>query len=134
MLCYKKKKITCAAKQLRTRQLFEMLSYPAYSANNSLYNKDYTFSPSIALTAFSRVIYASFFSRWLDKCTHKLHLKIHWVLPSSSRMKYTTVTIPSLSQPNTLPINTLWCLAKKNLSAGTLGFVPKQSGLVFNIV
>lgn len=61
--CYvtRKKKITCAAKQLRTLQLFEMVSYPLYSANNSLYNKDYTFSPSITLTAFSRVIYASFF-------------------------------------------------------------------------
>lgn len=55
------KKVTCAAKQLRTLQSFEMISYPQYSANNSLYNKDYTFSPSIMLTAFSRVIYASFF-------------------------------------------------------------------------
>lgn len=55
------KKITCAAKQLRTLQLFEMVSYPLYSANNSLYNKDYMFSPSITLTAFSWVIYASFF-------------------------------------------------------------------------
>lgn len=64
-LCYKKKKkkkkSTCAAKQLRTLQPFEMISYPQYSANNSLYNKDYTFSPCIMLTAFSRVIYASFF-------------------------------------------------------------------------
>lgn len=61
--CYatRKKKITCAAKQLRSLQLFEMVSYSLYSANNSLYNKDYTFSPSITLTAFSRVIYASFF-------------------------------------------------------------------------
>lgn len=57
----KKKSHVQLAKQLRTLQPFEMVSYPQYSTNNSLYNKDYTFSPSIMLTAFSRVIYISFF-------------------------------------------------------------------------